>query len=430
MGIPVYSPALTLLFVWGLLWIMMDIRLRELPTVKKWLVPLLILLLAAFNQFLKHQIGTPGYGRLIFWTMHLPFFLIFRYATRCSLIKMGFMILTALVFTVPSVLMGSLTSLFFPDVSWALLVSDLTSYALILLLVYTVFRRSFHDLLRYGDDRLFLQYSLVPLLYYIYVFAWLYTGFSPWSSVSEMLVRFLPSIEVFVFYFLLLHSYKILSEKREMETIQAALTQELDVAEEQIALLNAAHTQTAVYQHNMRHHLNVIDGFLAAGKPEQAQDYIQKVRSDVEAISPRKFCENELVDLLCSSFSKKADAIGARLTVEARLPQALPLSDTELCSLLSNGLENALHAVSVLEDPRQWVELYCGVRLNKMLIEIRNPYSGEIAMRDGLPIPSQKGHGYGCHSIRSITEHHRGLCSFEPRNGVFTLRVMLPMEDS
>ena len=116
--------------------------------------------------------------------------------------------------------------------------------------------------------------------------------------------------------------------------------------------------------------------------------------------------------------------------MEARLPQALPFSDTELCSLLSNGLENALHAVSVLEAPHQWVELYCGVRSNKLLIEIRNPYSGEIAMRDGLPISSQEGHGYGCRSIRSITEHHRGLCSFEPKNGVFTLRVMLPTEDS
>ena len=428
MGIPVYSPALTLLFVWGLLWIMMGIRLRQLPAIKKWLVPLLILLLAACNQFLKLQIGTPGYGRLIFWTMHLPFFLIFLYTARCSLIKMTFMILTALVFTVPSVLLGSLTRRFFPDVSWALLVSDLISYALILLLVYAVFRQGFRYLLRYGDDRLFLQFSLVPLLYYIYVLAAIYAGFSPLSSVSEMLVRFLPSIEVSVFYFFLLHNYKTLSEKREMEAMQAALTQELDAAEEQIALLNAAHTQTAMYRHNMRHHLNASEGFLAVGKTAQAQEYIQKVRSDVEAISPRHFCENELVDLLCSSFSRKADAIGVQLTVDAKLPQALPLSDTELCSLLSNGLENALHAVSAPEASRQWVELYCGVRFNKLLIEIRNPYSGEIAMQDGLPISNQDGHGYGCRSIRTIAEHHRGLCSFEPKGGVFTLRVMLPME--
>lgn len=406
---------------------MMDIHLSELPTVKKWLVPLLILLLAALNQLLMVRIGTPGYGRLIFLTMHLPFFLIFLYAAGRSPVKTTFMILTALVFTVPSVLAGSLTRHVFPDIAWALLISDLVSYALTLLLVYTVFRQGFHYLLRYGDDPLFLRFSLVPLLYYIYVFASIYTGFSPWSSVSEMLLRFLPSVEVFVFYFLLLYSYKNLSEKREMEAAQATLTQELSAAAEQISLLRAAQAQTAVYRHNMRHHLNAIEGFLSIGKADQAQDYIQKVRSDVDAISPKRFCENELVNLLCASFSGKAERMGIGLKVDARLPQTLPLSDTELCSLLSNGLENALHTAAAAEDAPQWVTLFCGIHWNKLLIEIKNPYTGEIAMRDGLPASGQEGHGYGCRSICTITEQHGGLCSFAPENGVFTLRVMLPM---
>ena len=50
-------------------------------------------------------------------------------------------------------------------------------------------------------------------------------------------------------------------------------------------------------------------------------------------------------------------------------------------------------------------------------------------MRNGLPLSSREGHGYGCRSIRAIVEHHRGLCGFDSGNGVFTLRVMLPLED-
>lgn len=49
-------------------------------------------------------------------------------------------------------------------------------------------------------------------------------------------------------------------------------------------------------------------------------------------------------------------------------------------------------------------------------------------MRDGLPVSERQGHGYGCHAIRDITNSYRGLCSFEPENGVFTLRIMLPLE--
>lgn len=429
MNIATFSPALVLLFVGALLWILMDVHMRELTPVQKWLAPLLILFLAAFNHVLRQQIGPAAYGKMIILTMHLPFFLLFLYLTKCGVIKMTFMIFSALIFTSPTVIVSSLVRHFFPGSSWIMLLSNLLAYAATLLLAQFIFRRSFNYLLKYGNNRLFLLFSIIPLLYYIYAFAVQNLDFSSFTSLSGYIVRYLPTMEVFVLYFLLLHSYKTLSEKREIEALQAVLTQELDATEEQLALLNTAQTQTAIYQHNMRHHLNAVEGFLSAGETQQARDYIQKVRVDVEAISPMRFCENELVNLLCSSFSGKAERMGVRLKVETKLPQKLSLSDTELCSVLSNGLENALHAAAALEEPRKWVELYCGIRLNKLLIEIKNPYSGEVTMRDGLPVSSRDGHGCGCRSIQSIAEQHRGLCSFDPNDGMFTLRVMLPLDE-
>ena len=46
----------------------------------------------------------------------------------------------------------------------------------------------------------------------------------------------------------------------------------------------------------------------------------------------RRYCENELVNLLCSSFAEKAQQHGIRLTAELRLPAALSIPDTELCT--------------------------------------------------------------------------------------------------
>ena len=194
-------------------------------------------------------------------------------------------------------------------------------------------------------------------------------------------------------------------------------------------ILHRVDAQTAIYQHNMRHHLTAIKGFLSAGSPRQAEAYIEEVQADVEAITPRQFCENALVNLLCSSFSDKAEHAGVRLAVDARLPKQLAISDTELCSILANGLENALGAAAALELPFRWVELSCGIQANKLLIEIKNPYAGSIAMRDGLPVADREGHGYGCRSIRAICERYRGICIFEPENGLFTLRAALPLQD-
>ena len=241
--------------------------------------------------------------------------------------------------------------------------------------------------------------------------------------------EFLPTALI-VFYVMFLSAYhKQMQTRADADLQRSMLEAELKQAEIEVTSLRSMETQVAVYQHDMRHHLTAIDGFLATDQPQLAKEYIKKVQADVDAITPKRFCENELVNLLCSSFAHKANAAGIRLMVDAKLPKVLSLPDTELCSLLSNGLENALHAVVVLEEVNQWVELYCGIRLNKLLIEIKNPYSGQITMRDGLPVSGRDGHGYGCRSIRSIAEHHHGLYSFEPQNGVFTLRVILPLQD-
>ena len=177
----------------------------------------------------------------------------------------------------------------------------------------------------------------------------------------------------------------------------------------------------------MRHHLTMLDSYLATGKTQQASDYIKAVQTDITFVMPQRFCENELVNLLCTSFSSRAELQNIKLKISAKLPATLTIADTALCALLSNGLENALHAVSRMEDSHRWVELYCAVRSNNLLIEVQNPYTGTIQLKDGLPVSRQSGHGYGCSSIRTIVEYHQGQFSFNPKDGLFTLRVILPL---
>lgn len=275
----------------------------------------------------------------------------------------------------------------------------------------------------FSSQSLFLFGSL-PMAYYFFDYATVV-----YSDALSMGIRalneFLPTALI-VFYVLFLSAYHEQIQTRANADLQHSMLEaELKQAEVELEGLRSVETQVAVYQHDMRHHLTAIDGFLAANRPELAKEYIQKVQADVDSITPKRFCENELVNLICTSFEHKASAFGIQMTVDANLPKTIPLPDTELCSLLSNGLENALNSVRTLNSSDQWVELYSNIRLNKLLIEIKNPYAGHITIKDGLPVSSEDGHGYGCRSIRSITERHHGLYSFEPQNGVFTLRIVL-----
>ena len=266
----------------------------------------------------------------------------------------------------------------------------------------------------------------LPMIYYVFDHTTaiysdlLYSG-------SAVVAELLPTA-VGLLYMVYTTAYRQqLQRQTQTELLNSLMAGQLKQAGTEIASLRQAEAQAAAYQHDMRHHLTAISGFLAADRPRQAEEYIRQVQSDIEAITPKRFCENELVNLLCSSFSAKAERMGVRLTLEAALPGSLSISDTELCALLSNGLENALNAVVALKENRRWVEFYCGIRLDKLLIEIKNPYAGQIVFRDGLPVSARPNHGHGCRSIYTISQSCRGLCEFKAEDGIFTLRAALPM---
>jgi hypothetical protein len=362
--------------------------------------------------------------------MHLPTFFLFLYIAKRGIIKTAFMILTALVFTTPTVLIGNMVRrVLFTGSPYALLLANLISYGLMLFLAYFVFRNGFNYLLIHGDSRLFLFFSVIPTVFYIYVMAAVNLDFSSLDSLGGYVVRFIPSIEVFVFYLMLPYIYKAIRETHIMKSSQAALQQQLDSTAEQLTLLSETNAQMAVYRHDMRHHFMMLNGLLADEKNEQARDYLKSVMADLDALTPTRFCENETVNLLCTSYDSKARRLGVQMKINTMLPTDIPLSDTELCSVISNGLENALRAASQPGVTDQWVEFHATVKQKNIFIQIRNPYAGNVIMQNGLPVSQREGHGYGCQSIQTIVNRNGGHCSFEAENGLFTLRLVIHLQE-
>ena len=168
-------------------------------------------------------------------------------------------------------------------------------------LLYRFFVRPAYAAMMASPQSLLLFGSL-PVAYYFFDYATvvysdaLYRGY---GAINE----FLPTALI-IFYVMFLTAYHAQSSRRAQAEMQSTMLEAgLKQLQIEVDALRRAEVQTAVYQHDMRHHLNAIDGFLAAGKPQQAEEYISKVRSDIERITPKRYCDNELVNLLCSSFA-------------------------------------------------------------------------------------------------------------------------------
>ena len=271
-----------------------------------------------------------------------------------------------------------------------------------------------------------LLFGSLPCTYYIFDYATTVYSDALYSG-AVAINEFLPTVLI-VFYILFLPAFHVQTQRRSHAEMERSLLEvELEQSQQEMDTIREAETQAAVYQHDMRHHLNMIGGLLTSGQTQQAQDYIRRVQSDVEAITPRRFCENETVNLLCASFAQKAQRAHVELCVDARVPSELSISDTELCSLLSNALENALHAAVRCREAGQgaFIETTGHEKGKKLFLQITNSCLPDVQFREGVPVTDRTGHGLGVRSICAISERYSGLTSFAAKDGQLTLRVML-----
>ena len=270
-------------------------------------------------------------------------------------------------------------------------------------------------------------FGALPALYYIYDYFMMYTQnrFAHFLALNE----FLPTAMLLFFVLYTIIYQKELEKREEYERQNVLLETELAQAANEITLLRVIEKETAIHRHDLRHHLSMIENLLSADKSAQASAYIREAVGEIESIAPVRYCEHELVNLLVSHFKRKADKANISMAVKATLPNKLSIPDTELCVMMSNGLENAINTVSHLSDSAEKrINLFFDVRQNNLLIEIKNPYSDKITIQDGLPMAQNGEVRYGCRSIQSIVMRRNGNSIFDAANGVFILRIAIPLE--
>lgn len=240
-------------------------------------------------------------------------------------------------------------------------------------------------------------------------------------------VEFMPSMCCVLYLVLVLRSSAENAERSRLEQIQEGLRLQVSQATREIAGLRESDRQASAYRHDLRHHMQYLSDCIENGQTERAQSYIHQVCDEIEARRVRRFCENEAVNLLLSAFAQRTEDSGISLRIRAELPQFLPVAETDLCVLLSNALENALHACQHLraEGKGGDIEVVAYEKSGKFFLQVSNTCAPGVRFRGGLPVTDTAGHGIGVRSICSVVERYNGVYSFAEKDGRFVLRASL-----
>lgn len=220
--------------------------------------------------------------------------------------------------------------------------------------------------------------------------------------------------------------YQLLYRVR-VERDQATAARLMAERERQLALSRESIDAINIKCHDLRHQIRS----LADGGAVVDRSALDDLAREVSIYDSAVATGNEALDTTLTEKSLVCERRGITLTCIADGAALGFMAPADLYALFGNALDNAIEAVSELDDPaRRSISLVVRRAMGGVSIHVENYYAGERRFSaDGMPETTKAdraSHGFGTRSMRQIAERYDGSFSAEAEGGVFRLDVILP----
>lgn len=192
--------------------------------------------------------------------------------------------------------------------------------------------------------------------------------------------------------------------------------QQLELSKEQVDLIN-------IKCHDIRKQLRTLGSHV----PQEELDELNNAINIYGAIAKTG---NDALDVLLAERSIVCQGRGIELDYMIDGGRLGFLRPGEVYSLFGNALDNAIEAVTALDEDHRYIGLQLREESGMLVIRMENCTAEQPQFVDGLPRTTkgdERWHGYGVKSIRRIAEQHGGKVTMEVADGRFCMVVVLPV---
>ena len=300
-------------------------------------------------------------------------------------------------------------------------------YAGVYLGVYAMERHSFSTDRRPAVNRKDL-FSGVTIALTVFLVSNLsfYSTNTPFSGVNQVEIFYIRTLVDFCGMVLLYtqqEQRRLTQAKYELDAIHNILHRQYDQyrqSKESIDLINRKY-------HDLKHQIAVIR---AEQDPGKKQAYLDEMESGIRMVEAQNKTGSSVLDTVLTGKSMVCARENITMTVVADGTLLEFMDAMDLCTIFGNALDNAIESVEKLTDPDKRLIRVAVFRQNDfVLIRVENYYENALTFEGGLPATTKKHksyHGYGIKSMQFTAEKYGGSVTVTPKDGWFTLCVLLP----
>ncbi|MDR0490109.1 MAG: GHKL domain-containing protein [Oscillospiraceae bacterium] len=186
-----------------------------------------------------------------------------------------------------------------------------------------------------------------------------------------------------------------------------------DMQKGYFAVLRQEMEETKAARHDVHHHFTVMKGFLQNKQFDKLADYIAEYRIPEYTSEPEAYSDNNVINILIHHYNMLCEQNHISLNVRCALTDPIRVSDTDMCGMLSNLLENAVEAC--LRIKTGWRAIRLGIMtVGDFIINVENSTNDSVK-QSGDTFLSSKGEnrsGYGLASVLAIANRYGGRATF------------------
>ena len=283
----------------------------------------------------------------------------------------------------------------------------------------------------------------------------------------------LYSVICFMTIFVMTYVFRQWQNEREEDKQREVFSRQVQDLESHIGEVERLYRDMRSLRHDMGNHLMTLEQLYGTGEYEQAEKYVGTLKREMQNISLDVTSGNPVTDIILSGRKKEMEDKGIQFVCDFHYPQTGGIDAFDVSIILNNALSNAIEAIErermagtdkgmaqrnimqddsrqndtrviLKEETRQAYEndrnmphilLLSHCVKNMYIIEVSNPYQGELYVdtASGLPDSAKTGdgHGFGLANIRHVARKYYGDMEIgkEVREGesYCVLRVMLQL---
>lgn len=183
------------------------------------------------------------------------------------------------------------------------------------------------------------------------------------------------------------------------------------------------------WRHDYKNHIAAMKIHLDEGNYELLGNYLNELNMDLSTVDTVLKTGNVMVDAILNSKISLAQSKNISVDAAASVPEKIRVSDTDICVIIGNLLDNAIEACCKLENSNErFIRIYIGLLKQQLYISVSNSVGGKIK-KEGKTYFTTKNenHGFGLKRIDKIVSKYGGYINRQDETDVFATEIMIAL---